>query len=208
MRAPEVAAFVRACADTMTEHRVELSRLDAAVGDADHGENLARGFTAAVAALPDPATATPTSVLKTVATTLISKVGGASGPLYGTAFLRAASTLDGRTELTPTDVVDALDAALGGIKARGKAEVGDKTMIDAWAPAVDAARSAAAGGAELAQVLQAAADAAQRGRDAVTPLVARKGRASYLGERAAGHPDPGATSTVLLLRCMTTCTTA
>jgi dihydroxyacetone kinase-like protein len=200
-----VLTFVRAYAEVVAQHRQELTKLDAAIGDADHGENLNRGFVAAVAALPDAATATPSSVLKAVAMALISKVGGASGPLYGTAFLRASTALDGKTELTASDVVDALDAGLGGIKQRGKAEVGDKTMVDAWAPAVEAARGAVESGADLSAVLRAAAEAAVKGRDAVTAIVARKGRASYLGERSAGHQDPGATSTALLFQTLATC---
>lgn len=203
--ADSVSSFVRAYADVVAEHRQELTKLDAAIGDADHGENLNRGFSAAVAALPDAASATPSSVLKAVATALISKVGGAAGPLYGTAFLRAATALDGKTELTAEDVADALDAALGGIKHRGKAELGDKTMVDAWSPAVDAARAAVQAGADVPGVLRAAADAAEKGRDEVTPAVARKGRASYLGERSAGHQDPGATSTALLFDTLANC---
>jgi dihydroxyacetone kinase-like protein len=137
----------------------------------------------------------PSAVLKTVATTLISKVGGAAGPLYGTAFLRASAAVKDRPELGPADVVEALTAALGGVVARGKAELGEKTMVDALDPAVKAAT-----GDTVAEVLAAAADAASEGADATVPLVARKGRASYLGERSAGHMDPGARSTSLLLR--------
>jgi dihydroxyacetone kinase-like protein len=138
---------------------------------------------------------TPAAALKLVATTLISKVGGAAGPLYGTAFLRASTAVKDREELAPADITAALTAALGGIVARGKAEPGDKTMVDALDPAVKAAA-----GDTAAAVLAAAADAAETGADATTPLVARKGRASYLGERSAGHMDPGARSTSLLLR--------
>jgi dihydroxyacetone kinase-like protein len=190
-----VVTAIRAVADTVAEHRVELIQLDRAIGDGDHGENLDRGFKAVVAALDQSTPDTPAAVLKTVATTLISKVGGAAGPLYGTAFLRASIAVKDRDELGPADIVEALTAALGGIVARGKAELGDKTMVDALDPAVKAAA-----GDSVAEVLAAAADAASNGADTTVPLVARKGRASYLGERSAGHMDPGARSTTLLLR--------
>ncbi len=196
--AEDLVTALRAVAATVAEHRVELIQLDRAIGDGDHGENLDRGFTAVLAALEESTPDTPGAVLKLVATTLISKVGGAAGPLYGTAFLRASTAVKERTELEPADIVEALTAALGGVVARGKAEPGDKTMVDALDPAVKAAGAAADGTA--AAVLTAAADAAAAGADATVPLVARKGRASYLGERSAGHMDPGARSTTLLLR--------
>lgn len=192
--ADDVAAAIRAVAATVAEHRVELIQLDRAIGDGDHGENLDRGFTAVVAALAANPPDTPAAVLKLVATTLISKVGGAAGPLYGTAFLRASAAVKDRAELEPADLADALTAALGGVVARGKAEPGDKTMVDALDPAVRAAK-----GDTAAELLTAAADAARLGADATVPLVARKGRASYLGERSAGHMDPGARSTSLML---------
>jgi phosphoenolpyruvate---glycerone phosphotransferase subunit DhaL len=193
--AADVVAAIHAAADTVAEHRVELIQLDRAIGDGDHGENLDRGFKAVLAALDASTPDTPAAVLKTVATTLISKVGGAAGPLYGTAFLRASTAVKDRAELEPADVVEALTAALGGIVARGKAELGDKTMVDALDPALKAAT-----GDTTAELLSSAADAAQAGAEATVPLVARKGRASYLGERSAGHMDPGARSTALLLR--------
>lgn len=193
--AQDVVTAIRAAAATVAEHRVELIQLDRAIGDGDHGENLDRGFTAVLAALDATPPDTPAAALKLVATTLISKVGGAAGPLYGTAFLRASTAVKDREELAPADITAALTAALGGIVARGKAEPGDKTMVDALDPAVKAAA-----GDTAAAVLAAAADAAETGADATTPLVARKGRASYLGERSAGHMDPGARSTSLLLR--------
>jgi dihydroxyacetone kinase-like protein len=154
-----------------------------------------RGFKAVLAALEANTPDSPAAVLKLVATTLISKVGGAAGPLYGTAFLRASTAVKDRAELEPADIGEALSAALGGVVARGKAELGDKTMVDALDPAVKAAK-----GDTAAELLAAAADAAAEGADATVPLVARKGRASYLGERSAGHMDPGARSTSLLLR--------
>ncbi|TDV53557.1 dihydroxyacetone kinase subunit DhaL [Actinophytocola oryzae] len=193
--AADLVTAIRAVADTVAEHRVELIQLDRAIGDGDHGENLDRGFKAVLTALDAATPDSPAAVLKTVATTLISKVGGAAGPLYGTAFLRASTAVKDRGELEAADVVEALTAALGGVVARGKAELGDKTMVDALDPAVKAAT-----GDSVAAVLSAAADAAEAGAEATVPLVARKGRASYLGERSAGHMDPGARSTMLLLR--------
>jgi dihydroxyacetone kinase-like protein len=190
---------VRRYSAVVTEQRQYLIDLDAAIGDADHGENMARGLHAAVTQLEGESPDSPSAVLKSVATTLMRKVGGASGPLYGTAFLRASVAVAGKQELEPADLVAVLRAARDGIVARGKAEPGDKTMIDAWTPAVDAAQEALDGGGDAAAVLRAAADAADRGKEATIPLVARKGRASYLGERSAGHQDPGATSTALLL---------
>ena len=191
----DVITAIRAAAATVAEHRVELIQLDRAIGDGDHGENLDRGFTAVLAALDQSTPDSPAAVLKLVASTLISKVGGAAGPLYGTAFLRASTAVKDRAELTPADVTEALTAALGGVVARGKAELGDKTMVDALDPAARAAK-----GDTVAAVLTAAAAAAEAGADTTVPLVARKGRASYLCERSAGHMDPGARSTTLLLR--------
>jgi dihydroxyacetone kinase-like protein len=192
-----VVAALRSVIAVVERHRDELVTLDREIGDGDHGENLKRGFTAVRSKLESPG-ATPAAVLKLVASTLISTVGGAAGPLYGTAFLRAASALGQEPELTAESIVDALGAALDGVVARGKAELGDKTMVDALAPAVQAAQEA--GDTDIATVLTAAADAADRGAQDTIPLVARKGRASYLGERSAGHMDPGARSTALMLR--------
>jgi phosphoenolpyruvate---glycerone phosphotransferase subunit DhaL len=197
--AADVAKAVRAIAAVVAEHRVELIQLDRAIGDGDHGENLNRGFQAVLSKLDESTPDTPAAVLKVVATTLISKVGGAAGPLYGTAFLRAATALGDATELGPAEVTEALRAALGGVVARGKAEVGDKTMVDALDPAVRAAEKA---DGSVAALLSAAADAAEVGAESTVPLVARKGRASYLGERSAGHLDPGARSSSLLLRSL------
>ena len=194
-------AWMRDSARLLGENRQRLIDLDRAIGDADHGENMDRGFQAVVDKLDDGAPpASPADVLKTAAMTLMSKVGGAAGPLYGTAFLRAATSVTGKDELSGSDAADLIEAALGGILARGKAEPGDKTMVDAWAPAAEAARRAASEGAEAGAVFAAAAAAAEDGLAATEPLVARKGRASYLGERSAGHLDPGAASTALLLR--------
>lgn len=192
--------WVRRTAEVVTENRTHLIELDRRIGDGDHGENLTRGFTAVVAKLDgaDPPEQVG-DVLKTVATTLMSTVGGAAGPLYGTAYLRAAK-VGNVTALDSAGVVAVLEAGLEGIVARGKAQPGEKTMVDAWAPAVAAAQRAAADGASPAEVLEVAAAAAADGAAATEPLVATKGRASYLGERSAGHRDPGAESSALVLR--------
>ncbi|MFF2274125.1 dihydroxyacetone kinase subunit DhaL [Agromyces sp. NPDC058136] len=193
--------WVRLSAERIAEHRVELITLDREIGDGDHGENMDRGFQAVAAKLDDlPAGSTPGDVLKLVATTLISTVGGAAGPLYGTAYLKAAAAVGGATSLDGPAVAALLAAARDGVVTRGKAEPGDKTMVDAWTPAVEAAEAAASAGADASEVFAAAAAAAEAGAVATEPLVARKGRASYLGERSAGHRDPGAQSSALLLR--------
>jgi phosphoenolpyruvate---glycerone phosphotransferase subunit DhaL len=189
---------VRGMAAAMEEHRRELSKLDSEIGDGDHGNNMNRGFQAALERLDSADPSSPADVLKTVSMALVSKVGGAAGPLYGTAFLRASTALQDKDEVSAEDAAEVLEAALGGIKQRGKAEVGDKTIVDALEPAVEAAKGAASGGG-AAGVLRAAADAAGEGVESTVPLTARKGRASYLGDRAQGHPDPGATSTYYLL---------
>ncbi|PJI94451.1 dihydroxyacetone kinase subunit DhaL [Luteimicrobium subarcticum] len=192
--------WVHETAQSIADHRDELTELDRQIGDGDHGENMVRGFRAVVAkldALEEPP-ATVGEVLKLVATTLMSTVGGAAGPLYGTAYLRASKVAD-VTELDGKGVVAVLEAALEGVQARGKATAGEKTMVDALVPAVEAAVAAADSGGDAAQVFAAAAQAAQQGAEATVPLVATKGRASYLGERSAGHEDPGAASTALVL---------
>jgi dihydroxyacetone kinase-like protein len=194
--------WVRRTADAVAGAKDELTELDRQIGDGDHGENLHRGFQAVLSKLDEPGTAERADVgdvLMLVATTLMSKVGGASGPLYGTAFLRAAKR-SARPSVDESGVVVLLDAALEGVTSRGKAQVGEKTMVDALAPAVEAATAAADAGKDPVEVLRAAADAADAGATGTIPLVATKGRASYLGERSAGHEDPGARSTALLLR--------
>ena len=191
-------------AEAMAEHRVELIELDRAIGDADHGENMDRGFQAVLQKLNESPPETAGAALKAAAMALMSKVGGAAGPLYGTAYLRAATSLGEAVELDAGAVASALAAARDGVVARGKAELGDKTMVDAWSPAVEAAQKAADNGEDALSALQAAAEAAETGAVATDPLVARKGRASYLGERSAGHRDPGAASTALLLRAAAT----
>ncbi|MDJ0312219.1 dihydroxyacetone kinase subunit DhaL [Arthrobacter sp. H35-D1] len=192
--------WLRRSAAVVAENRVLLSELDRAIGDGDHGENLDRGFSAVVEKLDAELPTTPGAAFKLAAMTLMSKVGGAAGPLYGTAYLRAATAVGDAPVLDSATLAAALAAARDGVAARGKAEVGDKTMIDTWTPAVDAAANAAADGAEPAAVLAAAASAAEAGAVSTDPLVAHKGRASYLGERAIGHRDPGAVSSAMILR--------
>ena len=194
-----LAEWVRRFAAAIAEHKDELTNLDSAIGDADHGTNMDRGMQAALAAVVDAAPATPGALLTKVGMTLVSTVGGASGPLYGTFFLRMATAAGEVDALNAEAFAKALRAGLDGVVARGKAEAGDKTMFDALAPAVEALDTALAAGAPLADALRATAAAAAEGRDATVPMLARKGRASYLGERSVGHQDPGATSTTLLL---------
>lgn len=176
-----------------------LTDLDSAIGDADHGTNMHRGFTAAAAAVEQDPPGTPGAVLIMVGRTLISKVGGASGPLYGTALRRAGKALGADEVATAEQLGDALLAALDGVRELGGAAVGDKTMVDALVPAVEAYAAALGAGGDAADALAAAATGAEEGAAATIPLQARKGRASYLGTRSIGHQDPGATSTALLL---------
>ena len=198
--ASDVRAWIGDFAAAVAEHRVELVRLDTAIGDGDHGTNMDRGMKAAVEKLAATDGDDVGALLKGVGMTLVSKVGGAAGPLYGTLFLQMGTACAGRTELDLDGWADALEAGVKGVQARGKAELEDKTMIDALLPAVDALRAAAAEGADLGDALRRSADAAEEGMKATIPLEARKGRASYLGPRSVGHQDPGATSSTLLLR--------
>ena len=191
--------WIELAAADVAEQRDYLVDLDRAIGDGDHGENMDRGFKAAVEALGQSQPASVAEVLKTVAKTLMSTVGGAAGPLYGTAFLRASKAA-GDGELDGAGVAAVIAGALDGIQARGKATTGEKTMVDAWTPALEAARAAAESGGDPAAVLEAAATAAEAGAAATEPMRATKGRASYLGERSIGHLDPGAVSTSLILR--------
>ncbi|QRQ68285.1 dihydroxyacetone kinase subunit DhaL [Corynebacterium tuberculostearicum] len=189
---------MKGCTEQAHEHREELIELDRVIGDNDHGENVDRGFRAVVEKLETDAPASIVDVLKLTAKTLMSTVGGASGPLLGTAFLRAVKSVGGEA-LDGAGAAALIEAALEGITTRGKAQEGEKTMVDAWAPAARAAREQADAGAGVADVLHAAAEAAAEGAEATIPLVATKGRASYLGERSAGHKDPGAASTALFI---------
>lgn len=191
-------AWIVAAAASVADAKDELTELDRLIGDGDHGFNMDRGLQAAAAKVVDAPAESVGDVLKGVAMTLMSTVGGAAGPLYGTAFLRAAK-VTAVAELGSGDVVALLEAALEGIVARGKAHVGEKTMVDAWAPAAEAAAAANAIGASPTDVLAAAVRGAREGAESTIPLVATKGRASYLGERSRDHLDPGSRSTVLLL---------
>jgi phosphoenolpyruvate---glycerone phosphotransferase subunit DhaL len=196
----EVVAWVRASAAQVAENKDYLTQLDAAIGDGDHGINMNRGMSAVVAKLDEAAGEQDIgALLKTVGMTLVSSVGGAGGPLYGTLFLQMGTAASGKSELGPDDWAAALEAGVKGVKARGKAEPGDKTMLDALLPGLEALRSALDGGASFEDALTASAEAAGQGMRETIPLVAKKGRASYLGERSAGHQDPGATSSNMLL---------
>jgi phosphoenolpyruvate---glycerone phosphotransferase subunit DhaL len=179
-------------------NKEQLTQLDAAIGDGDHGINMQRGMSAVLGKVDAPSEDIG-ALLKTVGMTLVSTVGGAGGPLYGTLFLQMGTAVSGKAELGPDDWAAALEAAIAGVQARGKAEPGDKTMIDALIPGRDALKAALAEGATFEDALRRSADAAGKGMRDTVPLVARKGRASYLGERSAGHQDPGATSSHLLL---------
>ena len=199
----QLVAWLAAFRDSVHEHRDHLTELDAAIGDADHGTNLTRGMDAVMAVVAaDDAPDTAAGLLKAVGMKLVSTVGGASGPLYGTFFLRAAGAAGDAATLDAGAVLGMLRAGVEGLAARGKAELGDKTMVDALTPAVEALDDAVGGGADLATGLRAAAEAAATGREATTALVARKGRASYLGERSKGHTDPGAASATMLVEAL------
>ena len=199
----QVDGWIRAFTAAIAENKEYLTELDSAIGDADHGINMNRGMQAVLAKLEGDGQGVQADVgalLKTVGMTLVSTVGGASGPLYGTLFLQMGSSAAGKPELSGAGLGGALAAGVAGVQRRGKAELGDKTMIDALVPAVEALRSSLAGGATAGEALHRSTEAARDGMTATIPLVARKGRASYLGERSANHQDPGATSSWLLLR--------
>ena len=194
----QLADWLRRFRDLVIKNQVQLTELDSAIGDADHGINMTRGMNAVIDKLDGHQPSHVNELFKTVAMTLVTSVGGASGPLYGTFFLRFAGATGPAIELDIEALAMALDAGLTGIMERGKAESGDKTMVDALSPAVDAMEAVIKSGGDLAAAVTSARDAAAAGRDATVPLVARKGRASYLGERSAGHLDPGAASMSLL----------
>jgi phosphoenolpyruvate---glycerone phosphotransferase subunit DhaL len=199
MQADVFRAWIAVAARAVEEQRDHLTQLDAAIGDADHGINLARGFTAVLSALETAAPATPGAVLTLTGSTLISKVGGASGPLYGVAFRRAGKALGDAPDVELPALAGALEAALAGVQQLGAAREGDKTMVDALAPATGAFSKAISEGASPADALSALAEAAQAGAVATISMQALKGRASYLGPRSVGHEDPGAASTALIL---------
>lgn len=200
--APYMIRFIERLAATIKEERDYLTELDAAIGDADHGVNLDRGFSAVLTKLPTVADKSIGTILKLVGTTLVSTVGGASGPLYGTAFLRAGISIGERFEIGPVDLIAALEAALDGIQSRGKSTRGEKTMIDALGPGIDALKAAHTAGDDFLSVLHKGVDACKSGMLATVPMQATKGRASYLAERSIGHQDPGATSAFLMLKAL------
>lgn len=197
--AAAVVGWIRRCAERVAEEKAYLTRLDSEIGDADHGINLDRGFKVAVEKLDGAPPEDVGAAFKAVGMALISKVGGASGPLYGSMFLEMGKACGSSQEIDIGGWAEAVAAGVDGVVKRGKAELGDKTMIDALIPARDALRTAVDEGVGLEEALAACAEAAKHGMEATIPLVARKGRASYLGERSAGHQDPGATSSHMLL---------
>ncbi len=198
----QVVQWLHAVAGVLEQSKEYLTELDAAIGDADHGINMDRGFRKVVEKLPVVADGDIGSILKGTGMTLVSSVGGASGPLYGTLFMRAGMAVQAKNELNATDVAALLQAGLAGVVERGKAQVGDKTMVDALVPGVEAFEKAVKAGHDTAAALQQAVAATKQGMKDTIPLRARKGRASYLGERSVGHQDPGATSTFLMLKTL------
>lgn len=195
----DLSGWIQEFGRLVADHKDQLTELDAAIGDADHGINMDRGLTAVASALAASPPANPGALFRQVGMVLVSTVGGAAGPLFGTFFLRVGAALGDGADIDPTALALGLRAGLDGVVARGRAEPGDKTMYDALAPAVDALDRALADGQDLGRGLRDALGAAEAGRDATIPMLARKGRASYLGERSVGHQDPGATTIALLL---------
>ncbi len=198
-----VVKCIEAIAEVLKENREYLTQLDAAIGDADHGINMDRGFTAVMQKLPSVKDKDMGTILKTVGMTLVSTVGGAGGPLYGTFFMRAGMSLGDKSVLDINDFAAALEAARDGVVARGKANLGDKTMVDALTPALEALKEAVADGADAVSALRRMTAAAEQGMKDTIPMLAKKGRASYLGERSIGHQDPGATSSYFILKTIT-----
>ena len=198
----DVIAWLKATAAVLEENKEYLTDLDSPIGDADHGFNMDRGFKKVLSQLPGVEDKDIGAIFKAVGMALVSSVGGASGPLYGTFFIDAGKALAGKTELSNGDMVLFLDSGLKGLVRIGKANLGDKTMVDALYPAVEALRKAAADGKDLEDALRLMTEATRQGMLATTPMLAKKGRASYLGERSVGHQDPGATSSYLLLKTL------
>ena len=196
----DVLNWIKSYAQAIEENCEMLTDLDREIGDADHGANMRRGFRAVLEKLPSVEDKDIGTILKNVGMTLLSKVGGAAGPLYSTMFTKAGMTIGAKMEMDLNDWAQALEAGTTGIAKLGKALPNDKTMLDALYPALNALSAAMGNGASVGEALQKSADAAHEGMLATIPLVARKGRASYLGERSAGHQDPGATSTYLLIK--------
>ncbi len=198
----QVLSFIRLYADKMTEHRQELTDLDQAIGDGDHGINMSRGFKAVMEKLPSLEEKSIADLLKTIGMTLVSTVGGASGPLYGTAFLKAGGVVKGKDSLSNDDIIKMLEEGIGGIQLRGKAVKGEKTILDSLMPAVDAIKASIESGDDIKKALEKGEQAAWDGVEYTKTIIATKGRASYLGERSIGHQDPGATSTAYLIQAI------
>lgn len=198
----QVLAFIRLFSEKMTEHRQELTDLDQAIGDGDHGINMSRGFKAVMEKLPSMEDKSIDDLLKTIGMTLVSTIGGASGPLYGTAFLKAGMIAKGKDRLSSEDLLAMLNEAIGGIQLRGKAVRGEKTMLDSIMPAVDSIKASLESGEDIKETCEKAEQAAWDGVEYTKSIIATKGRASYLGERSIGHQDPGATSMAYLIQAI------
>ncbi|MBV6628139.1 MAG: dihydroxyacetone kinase subunit L [Rivularia sp. (in: Bacteria)] len=202
MQKSTIITWLQNFTDTIEQNKDYLTELDAAIGDADHGINMERGFKKVIEKLPTVADKDIATILKTVSMTLISSVGGASGPLYGTFFLRASSAVAGKQELDAVNILELLKTGKDGIIARGKTQLGDKTMVDSLHPAIMAFEQAINDGVDIKNAVEKAVAAAEQGMKETIPMVAKKGRASYLGERSKGHQDPGATSIYLMLKSL------
>ena len=195
----QIVQWLESTAEVLSKNKEYLTELDAAIGDADHGINMDRGFRKVMEKLPSVADKDIGNILKTIGMTLISSVGGAAGPLYGTFYMRSGMAVAAKEELDNDDIVKMLQAGVDGIVQRGRAQLEDKTMFDAWAPALEALSGSLANGDDLVVAMRSAVAAAEQGMKDTIPLQAKKGRASYLGERSIGHQDPGATSSYLIL---------
>jgi dihydroxyacetone kinase-like protein len=198
----QIVQWLEKLAAVYAENKEYLTQLDSAIGDADHGINMDRGFRKVAEKLPSVADSDIGTIFKTTGMTLMSTVGGASGPLYGTFYMRSAGPISGKDELDNNDLVSLLEAGVEGVAKRGRAVLGDKTMVDALTPALEAMKAAVEAGKDTNAVLEAAVKGANQGKEDTIPLQARKGRASYLGERSVGHQDPGATSSWLMLKTL------
>jgi dihydroxyacetone kinase-like protein len=198
----QILRWLQTFAAEIAQHKEYLTELDAAIGDADHGINMDRGFQKVTSQLPSVTNQDIGGIFKTVSMTLISSVGGASGPLYGTFFLKASTVAAGKQELTAQELLQLLQAGLEGVLQRGKAQPGDKTMVDVLSPAVEAFGQTVAEGKDILAAMQQAVATAEQALEKTKPMLAKKGRASYLGDRSIGHQDPGATSTYFMLRSL------